>query len=495
MSAIKKIKNAFISVTEKEGLIPLADILTSKGVNLFASSGTYQYLAAHNIKAVDISTLTGFSSLLGGRVKTLTPIIFAGLLAREGNAADEAELIAHNITSFDVLVVSLYNFEQALAQGLEEDAMIEKIDIGGVALLRAGAKNFQSVFTVPANSFFQEAQVIFEKGESSLEERRKFAAYTFSEVLEYDRLIAQYFNAAPRYKQLRYGENPHQKGYLIGNIERFIEQLAGKDLSYNNLLDLDVGLNLLKDLERESVAILKHNNPCGVASAPDSLTALKKAWASDPESAFGGVICTHHRVNKDMAQALEGVFFEILAAPAFDNDALELLTRKKNRILLVIRSFPEAAEQGRIIFAGKLAQEMDMDWGSVKFEVATQKRPAPEQIEDFYFGEVVVKHLRSNAIAIVKNKQLLGKGCGQTSRVEAVRQAIEQVKKNSFTFENATLVSDAFFPFADSIALAAEAGIDCLLQPGGSIRDKEVVDYCNAKGIAMAVTGIRHFRH
>jgi phosphoribosylaminoimidazolecarboxamide formyltransferase/IMP cyclohydrolase len=494
MSAIKKIKNALISVTEKEGLVPLADTLINKGVDLYASSGTYQYLAAHNIKAVDISTLTGFSSLLGGRIKTLTPAIFAGLLARAGNAEDQAELAAHNIIAFDVLIVSLYNFEKALAQGLEEDAIIENIDIGGVALLRAAAKNFQSVFTVPGNAFFQEAQAIFQKGESSLEERRKFAAYTFSEVLAYDGLIAQYFNAALR-KPLRYGENPHQKGYLSGNIERFIEQLSGKDLSYNNLLDLDVGLSLLKDLGQQSVAILKHSNPCGVASSSDGLTAFQKAWASDPESAFGGVICMHHRVDKGIAQALESVFFEILAAPAFDDQALELLIRKKNRILLLIRSFPESMEQSRTIFAGKLAQEMDNQWGSFNFEVVTQKQPALQQIEDFYFGEVVVKHLRSNAVAIVRDKQLLGKGCGQTSRVEAVRQAIAQVKKNSFIFENTILVSDAFFPFADSIALAAEAGIDCVLQPGGSVRDKEVIDYCNAKGIAMAVTGIRHFRH
>jgi phosphoribosylaminoimidazolecarboxamide formyltransferase/IMP cyclohydrolase len=495
MSAIKKMKNALISVTEKEGVVLLADILTSKGVNLYASSGTHQYLAAHNIKAVDISTLTGFSFLLGGRVKTLTPVIFAGLLARAGNPADEAELIAHNIIAFDVLIVSLYNFERALVQELGEEAIIENIDIGGVALLRAGAKNFQSVFTVPGNAFFQEAQPILEKGESSLAERRKFAAYTFSAVLEYDKLIAEYFNPPSPSKPLRYGENPHQKGYLAGNIEPFIEQLWGKDLSYNNLLDLDVGLNLLKDLGRDSVAILKHNNPCGVACCPDGLTAFKKAWACDPESAFGGVICAHHRIDKGIAQALEDVFFEILAAPAFDDEALELLKRKKNRILLVIRSFPEPVEQSRTIFAGKLVQEMDNQWGSVNFEVVTQKQPAPQQIEDFYFGEVVVKYLRSNAIVIVRDKQLLGKGCGQTSRVEAVRQAIAQVKKNSFIFEKATLVSDAFFPFTDSVALAAEAGIHCLLQPGGSIRDKEVIDYCNAKGIAMAVTGVRHFRH
>ncbi|MCS6905877.1 MAG: bifunctional phosphoribosylaminoimidazolecarboxamide formyltransferase/IMP cyclohydrolase [Bacteroidia bacterium] len=496
MEKVRKIKNALISVTDKEGILVVAKLLNEKDITLYATSGTHNFLQKQGINSKDVAELTGFSSILGGRVKTLNPIIFGGILARSENPEDRLEIIERRIVPFDLLIVSLYNFEGAIAQGVAEEEIIENIDIGGVALLRAGAKNFESVFCIPGIEFLEEAMPILERGESNLQERKRFAAYTFSSIAEYDEQIALYFISQTS-NNLRYGENPHQKGCLIGNLNFYLKQKGGKALSYNNLLDLDNALHILKDWSQveKSVVIIKHNNPCGAAADADGVQALQKAWATDPESAFGGVIATHHSVDKEFALVLENLFFEILAAPSFEEEALKVLAKKKNRTLLQICNYPQQKQQSRSIFAGKLVQEVDNCWGSTNFKVVTQKHPSEEEIADFFWAEVLIKYLRSNAIAIVRKKQLLGKGCGQTSRVEAVRQAIAQAQKNKFPLEGAILISDAFFPFPDSIALAYEAGIGCIVQPGGSIRDKEIIDYCDSYHIAMVFTGIRHFLH
>ena len=494
----KRIRTALISVYYKEGLAPVAEALQKLGVGIISTGGTLDYLRELGISVTPVEQLTGYPSILGGRVKTLHPGVFGGILAKRDDEQHLSEMNKHGLREIDLVIVDLYPFAQTVAETTDEDRIIEKIDIGGPSLIRAAAKNYSDVLVVAARNDYEDLIHILESGgETTQEQRRSFAARAFEVITNYDSTISRYFSGTKgNLRQLRYGENPHQQGMFRGDLEKLFIQHHGKELSYNNLVDIDAAMQLIAEFPDITFAIIKHTNACGVACRPTVFEAWKAALAADSESAFGGVLISNSLVTREAAEAINEVFFEILIAPVFESAALELLRSRKNRILLQTRSpkFEQPPEMYRSALNGVLIQSTDR--GNISTWEDVGARPAtPAEKEDLLFANIVCKHLKSNAIALAKNKQLIGKGCGQTSRVDALRQAIAKAQQFGFDLEGAVLASDAFFPFDDCVRLGHEAGIKAFIQPGGSVRDKDSISYCRHNDLALVMTAMRHFRH
>lgn len=501
----KKIQSALISVFYKDGIAPLVQTLHAKGVTIYSTGGTQSYIEEMGISCVPVEQLTTYPSILGGRVKTLHPAVFGGILGRRSLEQDMEEMRTYNIPEIDLVIVDLYPFEETVAQTKEEKAIIEKIDIGGPSMIRAAAKNFADVTVIADKNDYAVLDELLnaQDGVLNLEQRRAFAAKAFEVVMNYDIAINNYFNSTIlqplKHKQsLRYGENPHQAAAFYGDLNEVFEQLNGKELSYNNLVDVDAAIQLHQDFAGSADAvfgIIKHTNVCGVAARATVLESWQAALAGDPESAFGGVLVCNKNIDEATAQAINELFFEVLIAPGFDENALSLLKSKKNRILLALKTnAPLLSTSFKSVLNGTLVQ--DMDKGNYeKWEEVGGRNSTDAEKEALNFANIICKHLKSNAIALVKDKQLVGKGCGQTSRVDALRHAIEKAKQFNFDLNGAVLASDAFFPFDDCVRIAHEAGIAAFIQPGGSIRDKDSVKYCQENNLAMVMTGQRHFRH
>lgn len=503
-----KIKSALISVYSKEGIAALAKLLTGLNVQILSTGGTFTYLKSQGIPATPIEEITSYPSILGGRVKTLHPKIFGGILWRRNELSDTEDIAKYNIPSVDMVVVDLYPFEKTMAGTTNESEIIEKIDIGGISLIRAAAKNFRHVLVVPAAGLYGEVSEILQKtqGCTSLKERKLFAARAFEVSSHYDTEIFRYFNREaelPVFKQslsdhvpLRYGENPHQSGVFYGDLARVFDQLHGKDLSYNNLVDIEAAINLIDEFSDPTVVIIKHTNPCGVATRKNVEEAWKDALACDPVSAFGGIISMNRPVSLECAKEINKLFFEIIIADEYENEAVELLKSKKNRVILCRKSYKFADRQFKSLLNGVIEQGKDLKVEDVEdFRYVTKRKPSPVEVTDLLFANRIVKHLKSNTIVLAKNRQLIGCGMGQTSRVDALKQAILKSEVFGFDPRGAVLASDAFFPFADSVEIAGKAGIGALIQPGGSIRDGDSVRYCDEHGMSMIFTGVRHFKH
>jgi phosphoribosylaminoimidazolecarboxamide formyltransferase/IMP cyclohydrolase len=499
----KKIQSALISVFYKDGLENIVQQLQQLGITIYSTGGTQKFIEDLGIACVPVESLTSYPSILGGRVKTLHPSVFGGILGRRDHETDVQEMKQFNIPDIDLVIVDLYPFEETVRSTTDEKLIIEKIDIGGPSMIRAAAKNHASVLVVAAKKDYGLLENILkeQKGETGLEQRRMFAIKAFDVCTGYDMAISNYFNQAefvnPFDKAksvLRYGENPHQQGIYYGNQDEIFEKLNGKELSYNNLVDVDAAVQIIGDFDNTTFAIIKHTNVCGIASRPTVKESWDAALAGDPESAFGGVLVCNAAVDMATANAINEIFFEVLIAPSFDADALEILRTKKNRILLQQKIKLSSTHQYRSVLNGLLTQQNDAgnytDWK----EEGGRETTAAEK-EDLIFANIVCKHLKSNAIALVKHKQLLGKGCGQTSRIDALRQSIDKAKQFSFDLNGAVLASDAFFPFDDCVKIAHAAGINAFIQPGGSIRDKDSITYCKENNLAMVLTGQRHFKH
>lgn len=508
MKADKKIKSALISVYHKDNLEEIIIGLHKLGVTLYATGGTQDFIEALKIPVIPVESITDFPSILGGRVKTLHPRVFGGILGRRANSEDVSEMEEYNIPDIDLVIVDLYPFEQTVAAGSSEEAIIEKIDIGGVSLIRAAAKNFKDVLIIPSVTHYSTLLEIINEsnGSSSLDQRKKMAAFAFDITSHYDTAIFNYFNKSadiPRFKKslsevkhLRYGENPHQQAVFFGNFEELFDQLNGKEISFNNLLDIDAASGLIAEFKEPTVIIVKHNNACGIASSDTVADAWKKALAGDPISAFGGVICSNRRIDALLASEINKIFFEVIIAPEFDDAAKDLLSLKKNRILLCQKKYTLPEKVFRTVLNGVAFQDRDMHTEiKADMKTVTKKLPENEQFDDLEFANKIVKHLKSNTIVIAKNKQLLGSGTGQTSRIDALQHAIAKAKHFGFDLNNAVMASDAFFPFPDCVEIAGKAGITAIIQPGGSIKDQESIDYCNMHNLAMVTTGIRHFKH
>jgi len=504
---LKSIKSALISVYYKDGLERVVKKLDQLGVDIFSTGGTQSFIEGLGIKVTSVESVTSYPAILGGRVKTLHPNVFGGILARRDNDGDKAQLKEFDIPEFDLVIVDLYPFEETLAKTSDKQEIIEKIDIGGISLIRAAAKNYKDVLVVPSSSYYNDLMSLLETKEGSTEEtdRQWFAAQAFNVSSHYDTHIFNWMNPGDikAFKQseqkatvLRYGENPHQEGIYYGNLDDVFEQLHGKAISYNNLLDLDAAINLINDFEETTFAVMKHNNACGLACRESLLEAWKDALAGDPLSAFGGVLITNRTVDKETAAEINKIFFEIILAPGYDTEAMDILKTKKNRIILKKRSYDFPGKQFRSLLNGAIQQDKDL-----KVEVAddlkvvTNTAPTANQVEDLLFANKLVKHTKSNTIVLAKNKQLVGSGTGQTSRVDALKHAIEKAKNFDLPLEGAVMASDAFFPFADSVEIADKAGIKAVIQPGGSIRDKDSIAYCNDHDLSMVFTGVRHFKH
>jgi phosphoribosylaminoimidazolecarboxamide formyltransferase / IMP cyclohydrolase len=503
-----RIRTALVSVFDKTGLTPLLYKLDSLGVELISTGGTHDFILSLGLKAARVEDLTGYPGIFGGRVKTLHPMVFGGILQRRNHPSDKREAENYGIPSIDMVIVDLYPFEDTVASGASDPEIIEKIDIGGISLIRASAKNHQDVLIVPSREYYAEVLNVLETGGGEIEypTLRSFAMRAFDVSAHYDAAIHAWFlgNEMPAGlrieagsgRSLRYGENPHQKGVFYGKLDEIIRQLHGKELSYNNLLDIDAAVQLISDFEEPTVAILKHNNACGLASRPDLRMAWNAALAADPVSAYGGIIITNRTVDTACAEGIDTIFCEVLIAPAYHEQALEILKRKKNRIILELLPARLPGTLVKSALNGYLSQERDTRTETLEDIKPVSNKPLePGQIADLLFANIIVKHTKSNAIVLVKDKQLLASGTGQTSRVDALRQAIAKAQSFGFDLQGAAMASDAFFPFADSIEIAHQAGINAVIQPGGSIRDQESIDYCNQHGIAMAFTGIRHFKH
>ena len=503
----KKIKNVLVSVFNKDGLLSVIKKLDEHGVNIYSTGGTEQYIKNNNIKVTKVEDLTSYPSILGGRVKTLHPKIFGGILARRDVEEDKDELTKYVIPEFDLVIVDLYPFEKTIQiPNVTEDEIIEKIDIGGISLIRAAAKNFKDVLVVSEISQYNQLlDIIKEDCSSSLKDRQKFAINAFKISSNYDTNIFNYFsdnsndifvqNIDKKY-DLRYGENPHQEGIFFGNLEDFLTKLNGKDLSYNNLLDIDAAINLISEFDELTFAILKHNNACGVASRDNLLDAWKSALEADPISAFGGVLITNHEINLETAVEIDKLFYEVLIAPSFAKDALELLTQKKNRVILLQKNVVLPKKQFRTILNGVLQQEKDLKTDSTDdMKTVTKISPTKQEEIDLIFASKICKHTKSNTIVFAKNKQLISSGVGQTSRVDALNQAVKKAISFKFNLNGAVMASDAFFPFPDCVSLANEAGVTSVIQPGGSIKDNLSIEYCDKHEMSMVMTGIRHFKH
>lgn len=506
----KKVQSALISVFYKDGLEPLVRQLQAQGITIYSTGGTQKFIEELGISVVPVENLTSYPSILGGRVKTLHPSVFGGILGRRDLDTDQQEMKEFKIPEIDLVVVDLYPFEETVAQTTEEKLIIEKIDIGGPSMIRAAAKNFKDVVVISAKSQYAEVEQWLREqdGSTTLEQRRSLAARAFEIVAHYDVAIAHYFNPSdaryfvesiPQPKIMRYGENPHQTGIFYGNLEGLFDQLNGKELSYNNIVDVDAACQLIREFPADAVnditfAIIKHTNVCGVASRGSVKEAWDTALAGDPESAFGGVLVTNGRVDQATAQAINEIFFEVLIAPSFDEEALATLKSKKNRILLQLKAQPLRPNQYKSVLNGVLVQGNDEGNFQEWKEVGGRETSEAEK-SDLVFANLICKHLKSNAIALVKNKQLIGKGCGQTSRIDALRQAVEKARQFRFDLSGAVMASDAFFPFSDCVQLGHEAGIAAFIQPGGSIRDNDSIEYCKTNNLAMVITGLRHFKH
>ena len=496
--------SALVSVFYKDGLEPLIDRLQKSGYNLLSTGGTRKHIEDLGYAVEAVEDLTGYPSILGGRVKTLHPKVFGGILARRTMDGDEQDVLEYEIPSIDVVVVDLYPFEETLSSGASHDDIIEKIDIGGISLIRATAKNYHDTWIIPSRDYYAEAIQILDKGGPDENDRKRFAAAAFEISSNYDHAINQYLiDGAPamsmrlgKRKVLRYGENPHQEGSFYGDLEEVFEQLHGKELSYNNLLDADAAVSLIREFEDTTVAIMKHNNACGLASRDDLKMAWTDALAADPVSAFGGVIIANRPVDAATAEEMHKIFFEIVIAPAYDDEALKVLKQKKNRIILVLRDFELPRRQYRSLLNGFLVQDRDnkSDQKS-EMEVKTKVKPSENEYEDLVFASKICKHTKSNTIVLAKNRQLFASGTGQTSRVDALNQAITKAKSFKFDLEGSVMASDAFFPFPDCVEIAHDAGVAAVIQPGGSIKDQLSIDYCNDHGMSMVFTGIRHFKH
>jgi phosphoribosylaminoimidazolecarboxamide formyltransferase/IMP cyclohydrolase len=505
----RKINTALISVFyKKDGLCEIVKKLNEFGVKIYSTGGTYDFIKNSGINVHSVETLTSYPSIFGGRVKTLHPKIFGGILFRRSNTVDTEEQIKYDVPAIDLVIVDLYPFEETLKQNASEDDLIEKIDRGGISLIRAAAKNFADVLVVSSRNQYGclKKILIEQQGETTLDQRKYFAAEAFNVSSHYDTEIFKYLNRQQNisvFKQsikqvtdLRYGENPHQKASFFGNMDEIFEQLHGKEISYNNLLDMDSAINLINEFDEATFAILKHNNACGCASREDVTEAWKLALQADTVSAFGGVIITNRTVDNTCAEEINKIFFEVIIAPNFTDDALNILQSKKNRIILRLKQSILPAQQFRTILNGVVQQNRDSCVGGInELCFMTNIKPDEEQIRDMIFANKLVKHSKSNAIVLAKNRMLLASGIGQTSRVDALKQSIEKAKNFNLSLAGAVMASDAFFPFADCVQIAHEAGITAVIQPGGSVRDQDSVDYCNKNDMAMVSTGIRHFKH
>ncbi|MCQ2360101.1 MAG: bifunctional phosphoribosylaminoimidazolecarboxamide formyltransferase/IMP cyclohydrolase [Paludibacteraceae bacterium] len=503
----KRIKTALVSVFHKENLDAIITKLHQEGVQLLSTGGTQSFIEGLGIPCKTVESLTGYPSILGGRVKTLHPKIFGGILGRRELQQDIDQMSQYEIPEIDLVIVDLYPFEKTVASGASEADIIEKIDIGGISLIRAAAKNFKDVIIVASQAQYAPLlDMLNESGaESSLEQRKFFAKEAFKVSSQYDSAIFNYFDggegtafrcAMDDIKSLRYGENPHQKGFFYGRFDEMFDQVWGKEISYNNLLDIDAAVNLINDFEETTFAILKHNNACGVASRSTLLEAWKAALEGDPVSAFGGVLIANAPVDKETAEEINKIFFEVIIAPDYDMDALEVLQQKKNRIILIQKEAKLPAKTFRTALNGVLVQERD---NSVEvesdFTPVTSRKATPAEIEDMIFANKIVKHSKSNSIVLAKNKRLSASGVGQTSRVDALKQAVEKARSFNMDLNGAVMASDAFFPFGDCVEIAYNAGITAVVQPGGSVRDQESFDFCEKHNMAMVTTGIRHFKH
>jgi phosphoribosylaminoimidazolecarboxamide formyltransferase/IMP cyclohydrolase len=508
MSNSKTIKSALISVYYKDNLEPIIKKLHALNVKLYSTGGTLSFIEKLNIPVTAVDSVTTYPEIFGGRVKTLHPAIFGGILNRRDNESDKKEKAQHNIPDIDLVIVDLYPFEETVAVKASEEDTIEKIDIGGISLIRAAAKNFNDVVIVSSRNDYDALLSLLEtkNGASDIADRKHFAAKAFATSSHYDTAIFNYFNQTeniPQFKQsvqkghtLRYGENPHQKGVFYGDLDAMFTKLAGKELSYNNLLDVDAAVNLIADFIEPTFAILKHNNACGVASRSTIHQAYVDALAGDPTSAFGGILIANKTIDLATATEVNKLFCEVVIAPAYDEDALALLKSKPNRIILIQNQVALGKTSFRNLLNGVIEQDKDLKTESeADLKPATTKTPTASEIKDLLFANKLVKHTKSNTIVFAKNGQLLASGTGQTSRVDALKQAIVKAQSFGFDLKGAVMASDAFFPFPDCVEIAHKAGITAVVQPGGSIKDKESIDYCNANGLSMVMTGVRHFKH
>ena len=502
----KKIRSALISVYYKDGLEEIIRLSDSLGITIYSTGGTQEFIEKLGVKCIPVESLTSYPSILGGRVKTLHPKVFGGILGKRNDDLHKKEMQEHDIPEIDLVIVDLYPFEETVAATADEKQIIEKIDIGGPSMIRAAAKNYADVVVIAAKKDYPILEDLLkqQQGETTEAQRKTFAIKAFDVCTHYDNAISAYFNGmditTPFNKEkraLRYGKNPHQPAAFYGNLDEVFTQLHGKELSYNNLVDADAALQLMAELRetKESVfAIIKHTNVCGAAIKENCLSAWNAALAGDPESAFGGVLISNCTVDEATAHAVNEIFFEVLIAPSFNKDALIILQQKKNRILLELKQYPQIKLQMKSLLNGTLVQQTDEGNFSEWNEAGGRETTAAEK-ESLKFANIICKHLKSNSIALVKDMQLIGKGCGQTSRIDALRNAIDKAKQFGTDTKGAVLASDAFFPFDDCVRIAHTAGIDTFIQPGGSVRDKDSIEYCKVNGLAMVMTGMRHFKH
>lgn len=505
----KKINSALISVFDKSGLENIIELLKSTDITIYSTGGTFTFLESHGLKPVKVEDITSYPSILDGRVKTLHPKVFGGILARR-EEDHLLQLEEYEIPEIDLVVVDLYPFEETVASTDDEKAIIEKIDIGGIALIRAAAKNYNDILIIPSKDQYPFLEEVLREnqGFTNLDERKKMAASAFAVSSHYDTAIFNHFNQhedADKFKLsfnsgsvLRYGENPHQQGIYFGDLNNVFEKLSGKDLSFNNLVDVDAAVQLMSEFKGAdpTFAVLKHTNPCGVATRPTVLEAWKAALAGDSVSAFGGILISNSKIDLATAEEINKLFYEVLIAPDFDTDAMDLLTAKKKRVLLKLKSYARQSKNYKSILNGVIQQDMDnKSESATDLKCKTEAQPTQSQISDLLFANKIVKHLKSNTIVLVKDNQLLGMGCGQTSRVDACQQAIKKANHFGFDLEGAVMASDAFFPFPDCVEIAHKAGIKAVIQPGGSIKDQLSIDYCNENNLPMVFTGTRHFKH
>lgn len=503
-----KIKNALVSVYYKDNLAPLIKLLHKYGVTFYSTGGTEAFIREQGVDVVPVEDLTSYPSILGGRVKTLHPKVFGGILARRPLADDQEQLAQYEIPEIDLVIVDLYPFEETVASGATAQDIIEKIDIGGISLIRAAAKNFNDVVIISSKSDYSELEHILaaQAGETNLEQRKEFAKRAFNTSSHYDTAIFNYFNqenplsvfkqSVQQAQTLRYGENPHQHGTFFGDLEAMFDKLNGKELSYNNLVDVDAAVAIIDEFSDPTFAILKHTNACGVASRTTTRQAWVDALACDPVSAFGGVLITNGEIAKDTAEEINTLFFEVLIAPSYTKEALDILTAKKNRIILKRKDIQLPKEQFKTLLNGVILQDKDHTVeGPEVMKTVTAILPNQEQLNDLFFANKIVKHTKSNTIVFAKNNTLVASGVGQTSRVDALKQAVEKAQAFGFDIKGSVMASDAFFPFPDCVEIAGDAGVAAVLQPGGSIKDQLSVDMANEKGVAMVITGVRHFKH
>jgi len=503
-----KIKNALVSVYYKDNLAPLIKLLNKYGVTFYSTGGTEAFIREQGVDVVAVEDLTSYPSILGGRVKTLHPKIFGGILARRPLAGDQEQLAQYEIPEIDLVIVDLYPFEETVASGAPEQDIIEKIDIGGISLIRAAAKNFNDVVIISSKSDYQELEAMLaaQDGQTTLEQRKEFAKRAFNTSSHYDTAIFNYFNqegplsvfkqSVQQAQTLRYGENPHQKGTFFGDLDAMFDKLNGKELSYNNLVDVDAAVAIIDEFNDPTFAILKHTNACGVASRPTIKQAWIDALACDPVSAFGGVLITNGEIDQETANEINNLFFEVLIAPSYTEGALNVLTAKKNRIILKRKDVQLPKEQFKTLLNGVIVQDKDHTVeGPEEMTTVTEVQPTTVQLNDLYFANKIVKHTKSNTIVFAKNNTLVASGVGQTSRVDALKQAIEKAQSFGFDIKGSVMASDAFFPFPDCVEIAGDAGVAAVLQPGGSIKDQLSIDMANEKGVAMVITGVRHFKH